>query len=1009
MGHAVVCMFQWRLACLLLVASVLASGPAGALLHPPHPVAPTDGAGAVPPSSPMPGADVGVTLDLLDLQNRLPDSTEGTPGFEGLAMLLADLRRQAQPEPETPNATEANGTHSHHHSNVGDEGLGAVWIAPFHGSPQRIAAADVDHDGIADALVGSEIALTAISGRTGDLLWARHIGSTVTSVFTLDADGDGGLDVAYSTNWGGQTPRLGVVKGLSGTLLWEHLGVTSSFLGAAPVSKTSGDILAASTNGTHVRLSGLDGKVLWRNRPDSLAATGTPVSSFMNLGHSLFRAADVNGDGISDSISASLHWNMIFLPVAGSFNQFSMLHALDGRTGERLWVSVYGGDPASSGYSFITDVQPMDADGDRDADVAFAGISMRYVSNTFAQRYESTLRIIDGSSAAVGRPIGSHDLPSVGGPIDNFLDLERTDVDADGREELVVLAFSMGLPVQSSSTTARYTLQRFSLVAAGPATAPVLLPRMQVPVERIIAPRIHTIDPADAGERQVVITSRTPKDGVVILLKPDWNEEARIVAPGEGARAVAAGGDRLFFATATALEVRSVATPMQPAGRFTLGGAPLTLASTDHDHDGYLDLVVRATDGLIHIIDGLTARPLADLDFSDTTEPNSAVLELRILDLGNDGDRDHLIVRTNRTFEAWDGTGMKPLWQTRLPGAFQGWFDGNGDGIPDVLSATGRGVEALSGLDGKSMWKRDLPEDMTLARTFIAAHLTSKTSEDVAFYGTQELLALRGTDGGILWKQSYPESFFFTSCLAAVDHDGDGLDEVYAVTGPEGIHVESFDAGGRVRDRAVQDPRAVLAGCDAKTVRREASTSEDLLLGLAFLVSGENEDIPFNGFGRMNAEGFVWDTFTTTTPQEFGAVVGLGADPDAADGGRVFYGREDHVHAIRWTDGTHKASFTINGPFVRAGLAIDLDKSSPAEVVLLSTDGLLWALAEDPAKVLTALDERARDLGKDPPLGAPDAVARLDVPAKKGFLPGFEVAALAIAIVSALTLRRRTR
>jgi hypothetical protein len=133
--------------------------------------------------------------------------------------------------------------------------------------------------------------------------------------------------------------------------------------------------------------------------------------------------------------------------------------------------------------------------------------------------------------------------------------------------------------------------------------------------------------------------------------------------------------------------------------------------------------------------------------------------------------------------------------------------------------------------------------------------------------------------------------------------------------------------------------------------------------------------------------------------------------PDEARGGTVFLAWQDHVYALQWANGSVIGEFTVNGPFVMAGLPLELDGIEPGEAVILAGDGILWALAEDRAAVATRLAAKADEEGKPNNYGAGSSFEAPPPPPpkkdKKSFIPGPPLALLAAALAVAALARAR--
>jgi outer membrane protein assembly factor BamB len=1007
---------SWRvflgpIAVLVLVAPSAFVALAGSELL--DPAAPSDD-GAAPATADRPAA-LRQALDVLD-EARVPtQEADAPPGVAGLRLLLSDLDRQ-EPSNQSNATNNETGTQSHHHANVGDEGLGSVWVAAFHGVPSRVALGDIDADGVPDVVSGSEIALTAISGADGSLLWARHIGSPVTGLLLLDVNGDSRLDVAFSTGWGGQTPRVGALRGATGDVLWEFVGRMSSFLGLrATGSGPNADILTVATNGTHYRLAAADGRVVWKTPVDLLPTTGALVAGYYNFGQYLYEAVDLTGDGVADPVSASLQYYYGGFLV-GVFQQFTIVHALDGATGQRLWIHPVGGDPSTFGFHMLYDLEGLDARGDRSLDLAFAGMSIRYYSVPFAATVptaEAFVRVLDGSSNTVGVPLGDVSSVGPGFTLERYLELERTDMDGDHRDELYVLSSVVLDQVLNGFS---FTLKRYALPPSATShPTMLLLSDTGVGLKGALSTRLSSIDPEGDGKRDALLLQRT-KEASTIQRVTDISVATTTIVPGETVRAVGVMGDRAGVATNLAVEVRSFPDLGQVRSRFDQRGTPRGLLTHDHDGDSYPDLFVKSTDGNVHVVDGLTGRMLETLDWTDTTDAFSGVRDLRIVRFEGDAVDDYIIVRSNGSAEAWDGASHQARWKARALSDGSGvvWFDANGDAFPDLLSSynyVDRTLTATNGRTGQTLWTADMPESdspLFFLDRYVPARLSTPNTEDIVVFDNGNLLfAIGGSSGKLLWNEKL-ETYYTGVCFGAVDHEGDGTDLFYFAGRDKRMTLRSYGRDGRIEEVPVLEEKATGVICRLDAAPRGDKPGEDLLASFAYALPMTSSPTAFmSGFGRYAGHSWVWQDIQASPPEEYGALRLLGIDASGPDGGRFYYGWQDHVFARRWTDAGFLGEFTINGPFVVDGTVLDLDRSTPAEAITVTSDGLLWALADDPQKVLSALDDEAVRLGKEPPSGASaDEVREKSKPHR--WIPGPEpwlvLAALAGALVA---LRRR--
>ena len=175
---------------------------------------------------------------------------------------------------------------------------------------------DLDKDGIADIVVGASTHVYALSGATGDPIWVqRDLRGHISVVAEGDFNGDQLQDIVVGTTRG----NIYALEGSTGNLLWENLYFESLDASTRVLAITVeefnedgvDDILVGALDSCIYVLSGSTGKLQWRNPtlPERIVQVV---------------AADLNDDGICDALAAS------------GPNVF----ALDGLTGTPLWDTI---------------------------------------------------------------------------------------------------------------------------------------------------------------------------------------------------------------------------------------------------------------------------------------------------------------------------------------------------------------------------------------------------------------------------------------------------------------------------------------------------------------------------------------------------------------------------------------------------------------------------------------------------------------------------------------------
>lgn len=955
------------------------------------------------------------------------DEPSAPAGLRGLAALA-----QAQPPQPDQNATNqtvipgyGNGTNTHYHGNVGDQGLGAVWASVFHGVPQAAVPSDLDGDGTLDVVLGTDLSVTAISGKTGNLLWARHIGSSVTSLFAFEGDGQDGPEIGYSTLWEGQTPRIGVVDGRTGAVQWEHVGARPYLIAAAALADgtAASDVLAVDTDGVHARLSAASGEPVWEFDvdllPDDLTNGVAPGTVYANEGQYLAEAADVNGDGVTDTISVGAYM------YAAGFNQYALIQAVDGATGARLWITNVGGDPHVIAQAIVYDIEALDTQGDGSADLAYSFLALRYDAfSTLLFYWEQGWRVTKGDSTAAGIPIASHTVVTPVLPLDLYPDLDHTDVDGDGRHELAVL--HQLVVVNSLLNGDDVTYERFAM-PLGSTSDPTLLALSDVVVGAGSTGRISSFDLDGDGAAEHGITRVVDGNATWTVVTDDGQVLGPFDTGSLGVQAAAGLGEQVAVATRGALELRSATDLAAVASLFPLRGAPMRLRLADADEDGTPDLYVLGTDGAIHLIDGVTGIGVRSIAVGP------GAIDFQVAALGGSPAPDLLVARGEdegafgygNGMDAWDGETGKRLY-ARDPD-FDGyylrdmklWFDGDGDGDRDLIVGWSVGdnvLTAANGRNGRELWAKaqDLGDTGTLTdfRRGAVANVDGSEGDDLLMESASGLLVVDGRTGRTLGWHPLASEFGVQpgiTCMGGADGDGDGRDTIFAVhAGSAGDLARSLDNGTWSVLGWVPDESQV-ARCDLRAVPNGDGT-QDLLVSMVWV---QADGSVFARIGRWDggAGSWVWEDVQRRPDVETQAYFAFGVAGGPRGTGRVFLAWQDHAYSLAWDNGSLIGEFTVNGPFVMSGDALDLDGAAPAEAVLLAADGLVWAVAEDRGLVAQRLAQKADDQGKESNYGAGSSFAAPPPPPpkkdKKSFIPGPPLALLAAALAVAAVARAR--
>ncbi len=841
-----------------------------------------------------------------------------------------------------PNGTlNETGDETHTHAGVGGEGLDAVWNTAFYGTPRKIIMADIDGDGRQEQVVATEIGVTVIDA-DGKLLWARHIGSPVTGLAVEDFGENGKLEVGLSTSWGSQNPRIEVIDAATGHIDWVYLS-QYSVLG---MRFTDGDIVAADVAGNHFRLDGGNGELLRSTNVEFLPDVGAVVASHWNLGHYLFEAGDVNGDGVTDTMSAGLYYARASVPFAlYSINYYTIIHAVDGASGDILWIHAVMSEPNHDGFTFtlVTALSDIDYNGDGLAEVAYGGYAMRFMFQLSLAGiwYETFLRVSHSETPAVSLPVSSKELLLPLLPLEMYLDVDGVDIDADAGDEVIAIRT---LALDALPDTGRYNYERYK-AAANADGNPTMVALSDV--------TIHTDSNLAMwrGDGDVAhLLGYTDDAGI--------NRVDSIDFAGQVVASLDLGNRRATAATLSAqgLAVGTVGTMETYAGNtqltaFAMRGSPIEFDAADYDGDSYPDALVRSTDGNVYVIDGLTG-VIVDALFGDLD-----VINIEI----NDGQwRITIVEDFQRAMMVWDPEKASSTWSVEYDyysGGAGLWYDADGDGVQDMVQAwdyRDHTITVVDGSTGDDLFTETFELPFSFFRPDVGFAMRGLGVDTLVLvdesYG---MVAVTGDK--VSWSKDF-DYFVWDFCGVTADLDGDGADELLTLRDERDIIAEIFDAAGNPKPWAGLPDINWLYECQMERVA--AVGGDDVLVGLSYTNSDYDAE---SGVGRYTGGGWAWKAFGSDDFVAGGLVV-LGVDPRGD--GTFYYGQEDHVVVARWSDGKELGQFTLNGPRVRMGVVVDLDGSAPSEVVALAADGLVWAMATDAAAVRGALEAEAVAQGK---------------------------------------------
>ncbi|MGB1697386.1 MAG: PQQ-binding-like beta-propeller repeat protein [Thermoplasmatota archaeon] len=854
------------------------------------------------------------------------------------------LRLMAQPNGTNGTVLNETGTHSHKHEGVGGDGIYSVWAATFYGETRIMAPADVDGDGLEDVLLGTNVGLTAVSS-TGTILWHYPLGNEVR---TLEYDADSN-QILYATLWQAQLGEVGLLDAATGEPVVK-ITDTAHFVSAA---LHDDGFLVATVDGFVVKYDDF-GDEIWRYDTRLIPDTVAVVAFHVNLGTYHAEAADFDGDGIRDMAVATLNYRSAGL-LAGTFEAYTQIHAVNGATGNLLWITMENADPVI-GFSanVITDMTAVDTRGDGSMDLAYGSFTYRFYYVPFAVSqitYESSLRAIDGSSDRAPVLLGSRTLMTPVLPLEMYGDIEAVDANGDGQQEVAVLRFDLASALLNGEGP---RMESYSFIPHAPGQAASMV-LSDVVFLNGDAPTLSTYE---GNGIEVFLGSTVDTSGVAIPSTLAGESVLQFNAPPLLATLV---NGEVVVATKGELVLPGAVTPLR--------GLPTSIVAGHFDGDVTPDFFVHSTDGHVYALDGLNGQVISSIRVGTGSI-------VAVEDVNFDG-RDDLIMTLEVGFDdqlrAQDATG-KTLWSVeynQFSIAFGNipMFDGNGDGVTDYLIAMNGfsdGTRAINGRDGSTLWSKEYRQESSLYPFFRDASAIGSGAQDLLTLSYKGYARIDGKTGNLDWDIQ-DEDYIYTGCIGEIATGSgtapyvlyDSFDGVQskARIGNTWKNVDLFDAAG-------------LSSCQVTSMGDET------------LVSARYYTEDFNsraGFARVNSNGTVWNQWGGVAEYNQLEVFGIDANANT-----VYMAWEDHVRAMDWSTGDVVADFTFNGPFVRSGDLTNLDGFGAMEVAALASNGILWILSEDD-DVHKTLANRAQDEGK-PVLTNPEGIPVNEVDEETPFL-----------------------
>lgn len=219
-------------------------------------------------------------------------------------------------------------------------------------------------------------------------------GLGITDLLPVDIDGDGVEDlIAYSSKASESRDSGGTLQCVRGVVreAWRRLGQLGDVVSDLDGDRVA-DLVVSWGDGTLTATSGATGRMIWRNRPtpavDQLLVQPAAETGLSSKAERV--TGDLDADGIADLL--------VHDRSTGGRGRVSPLHAISGRTGQRLWsledvlVRQIGGSLA---------LQAVDLDGDSRLEVVWLAALDHQYSDTAGfsnQSFQLWLFVADGKT-----------------------------------------------------------------------------------------------------------------------------------------------------------------------------------------------------------------------------------------------------------------------------------------------------------------------------------------------------------------------------------------------------------------------------------------------------------------------------------------------------------------------------------------------------------------------------------------------------------------------------------
>ncbi|MFO0914719.1 MAG: protein kinase [Pirellulales bacterium] len=271
-------------------------------------------------------------------------------------------------------------------------------------------------------------------------------GPGITDLLPVDIDGDSVEDfVVYSAKSNQSRDEGGTLHCIRGAAreAWRRLGQLGDVVADLDGDRVA-DLAVSWGDGTLTATSGATGRMIWRNRPlpavDDLILQSASGHGSATTTESM--EGDLDGDGVTDLLAHDRS--------TGGRGRVSPLHAISGRTGQRLW-SLADVNVRQIGGSLA--LRAVDLDGDSHAEVAWlAALDHQYSPTTSYsnQEFQLWLFVADGQTGKLrwAEPMSPAYGQSGSGACpyqlhETRLDLVAAELNGDGTLDLLVPAITV--------------------------------------------------------------------------------------------------------------------------------------------------------------------------------------------------------------------------------------------------------------------------------------------------------------------------------------------------------------------------------------------------------------------------------------------------------------------------------------------------------------------------------------------------------------------------------------